>query len=158
MNSVLASGDTASAAGEKNGEEALSAGESAAKGRFLDTEDGKTLLAGYRRAVNILRIEEKKDGRAYAGPTDEALLTEHAEKVLAAAIDDVKARVTAAVAAEDFEGAMATLADLRAPVDAFFEAVTVNDKDPALRENRLKLLDEIRAATRGIADFDRIEG
>ncbi|MDI4658635.1 glycine--tRNA ligase subunit beta [Xanthobacter autotrophicus] len=126
--------------------------------RFLDTEDGKTLLAGYRRAVNILRIEEKKDGRAFTGPTNAALLKEPAEERLAAAIDDVKPRVAAAVAQEDFAAAMTALADLRAPVDAFFEAVTVNDPDPALRENRLKLLDEIRAATRGIADFDRIGG
>ncbi|UJX44554.1 glycine--tRNA ligase subunit beta [Xanthobacter sp. YC-JY1] len=125
---------------------------------FLATEDGKNLLAGYRRAVNILRIEEKKDGRAFAGPTVAALLKEPAEEHLAAAIDDVKARVSKAVAAEDFEAAMTALSDLRQPVDAFFDAVTVNDVDPALRENRLKLLDEIRAATRGIADFDRIEG
>ncbi|MFG1190909.1 glycine--tRNA ligase subunit beta [Xanthobacter flavus] len=125
---------------------------------FLATEDGKNLLAGYRRAVNILRIEEKKDGRAFAGPTVAALLKEPAEEHLAAAIDDVKARVSKAVAAEDFEAAMTALSDLRQPVDAFFDAVTVNDADPALRENRLKLLDEIRAATRGIADFDRIEG
>ncbi|WP_024279989.1 glycine--tRNA ligase subunit beta [Xanthobacter sp. 126] len=125
---------------------------------FLATEDGTNLLAGYRRAVNILRIEEKKDGRAFAGPTVAALLKEPAEEHLAAAIDDVKARVSKAVAAEDFEAAMTALSDLRQPVDAFFDAVTVNDADPALRENRLKLLDEIRAATRGIADFDRIEG
>ncbi|MEP9348906.1 glycine--tRNA ligase subunit beta [Xanthobacter sp. KR7-225] len=129
-----------------------------ALGRFLDTEDGKNLLAGYRRAVNILRIEEKKDGRAFAGPTDATLLKEPAEEKLAAAIDDVKRRVADAVAAEDYAAAMTALADLRAPVDAFFDAVTVNDKDEGLRENRLKLLDEIRAATRGIADFDRIEG
>lgn len=126
--------------------------------RFLETEDGKTLLAGYRRAVNILRIEEKKDGRAFTGPTNAALLKEPAEERLADAIEQVKRRVAAAVAAEDFETAMTALADLRGPVDAFFEAVTVNDPDPALRENRLKLLDEIRAATRGIADFDRIGG
>ena len=129
-----------------------------ALGRFLDTEDGRNLLAGYRRAVNILRIEEKKDGRAYEGPTSAALLKEPAEERLADAIEQVKRRVADAVAAEDFAAAMTALADLRAPVDAFFEAVTVNAPDPALRENRLKLLDEIRAATRGIADFDRIEG
>ncbi|QRG07526.1 glycine--tRNA ligase subunit beta [Xanthobacter dioxanivorans] len=129
-----------------------------ALGRFLDTEDGRTLLAGYRRAVNILRIEEKKDGKAYAGPTSAALLKEPAEERLADAIDTVKHRVAAAVQAEDFAAAMTALSDLRGPVDAFFEAVTVNDPDPALRENRLKLLDEIRAATRGIADFDRIAG
>ncbi len=126
--------------------------------RFLESEDGKTLLAGYRRAVNILRIEEKKDGRAYTGPTSAALLKEEAEEKLAAAMDDVKERVAAALAAENFEAAMTALADLRAPVDAFFEAVTVNAENPALRENRLKLLDEIRTATRAIADFDRIEG
>ena len=126
--------------------------------RFLETQDGKTLLAGYRRAVNILHIEEKKDGRRFAGPADATLLKEPAEERLAAAIENIKARVAAAVAGEDFETAMSALADLRAPVDAFFEAVTVNAPDPALRENRLRLLDEIRAATRGIADFDRIEG
>ncbi|MFG1303073.1 glycine--tRNA ligase subunit beta [Xanthobacter autotrophicus] len=126
--------------------------------RFLETEDGKTLLAGYRRAVNILRIEEKKDGRAFTGPTNAALLKEPAEERLADAIEQVKRRVATAAAAEDFETAMTALADLRGPVDAFFDAVTVNDPDPALRENRLKLLDEIRAATRGIADFDRIGG
>ncbi|WP_234053238.1 MULTISPECIES: glycine--tRNA ligase subunit beta [unclassified Xanthobacter] len=126
--------------------------------RFLESEDGKTLLAGYRRAVNILRIEEKKDGKSYKGPTEAALLKEEAEEKLAAAMDDVKERMATALAGEDFEAAMTALADLRAPVDAFFEAVTVNAEDPALRENRLKLLDEIRTATRAIADFDRIEG
>ncbi|MFH3481548.1 glycine--tRNA ligase subunit beta [Xanthobacter variabilis] len=126
--------------------------------RFLESEDGKTLLAGYRRAVNILRIEEKKDGKTYKGPTEAALLKEEAEEKLAAAMDDVKERMATALAGEDFEAAMTALADLRAPVDAFFEAVTVNAEDPALRENRLKLLDEIRTATRAIADFDRIEG
>ncbi|MFG1296991.1 glycine--tRNA ligase subunit beta [Xanthobacter variabilis] len=126
--------------------------------RFLESEDGKTLLAGYRRAVNILRIEEKKDGKTYKGPTEAALLKEEAEEKLAAAMDDVKERMATALAGEDFEAAMTALADLRAPVDAFFEAVTVNAENPALRENRLKLLDEIRTATRAIADFDRIEG
>lgn len=126
--------------------------------RFLETEDGKNLLAGYRRAVNILRIEEKKDGRAYAGPTNATLLKLAEEEKLASAIEDVKGRVARAVAAEDFEAAMTALADLRGPVDSFFDAVTVNAPEAELRENRLKLLDEIRAATRGIADFDRIEG
>ncbi|MDQ0503870.1 glycine--tRNA ligase subunit beta [Xanthobacter agilis] len=126
--------------------------------RFLESEDGKTLLAGYRRAASILRIEEKKDGKAFKGPTSAALLKEEAEEKLAAAIDDVKEHLAKTIAAEDFEGAMTALSDLRAPVDAFFEAVTVNAEDAALRENRLKLLDEIRTATRAIADFDRIEG
>ncbi|MEP9378074.1 glycine--tRNA ligase subunit beta [Aquabacter sp. CN5-332] len=126
--------------------------------RFLETEDGRTLLAGYRRAVNILRIEEKKDGARYEGPADARLLAEPAEERLAAAIETVKAQVKEAVAAEDFERAMGALSHLRAPVDAFFEAVTVNAPDPVLRINRLKLQDEIRSATRAIADFDRIEG
>lgn len=126
--------------------------------RFLETDDGRTLLAGYRRAVNILRIEEKKDGARYEGPADAALLAEPAEERLAAAIETVKGEAGRAVAVEDFKGAMAALSHLRAPVDAFFEAVTVNAADGALRANRLRLLDEIRSATRAIADFERIEG
>ncbi|MEP9369246.1 glycine--tRNA ligase subunit beta [Xanthobacter sp. VNH20] len=126
--------------------------------RFLETEDGKTLLAGYRRAVNILRIEEKKDGERYEGPADARFLVEPAEERLAAMIETVKPQVVEAVAQEDYAAAMAALAHLRGPVDTFFEAVTVNAPEPQLRINRLKLLDEIRASTRAIADFDRIEG
>ncbi|OYY21717.1 MAG: hypothetical protein B7Y65_04610 [Azorhizobium sp. 35-67-15] len=126
--------------------------------RFLETEDGKTLLAGYRRAVNILRIEEKKDGERYEGPADARFLVEPAEERLAAMIETVKPQVVEAVGREDYAAAMAALAHLRAPVDTFFEAVTVNASEPQLRINRLKLLDEIRASTRAIADFDRIEG
>ncbi|TCT02593.1 glycine--tRNA ligase subunit beta [Aquabacter spiritensis] len=125
---------------------------------FLETEDGRILLAGYRRAVNILRIEEKKDGARYAGPADARRLVEPAEERLAAAIETVKGQVAEAVAGEDFAAAMAALSHLRGPVDAFFEAVTVNATDGELRVNRLRLLDEIRDATRVIADFDRIEG
>ncbi len=126
--------------------------------RFLETEDGRTLLAGYRRAVNILRIEEKKDGARYEGPADARFLLEPAEERLAAAIERVKVQVAEAVAHEDYAQAMAALSHLRAPVDVFFEAVTVNAPDGTLRVNRLRLLDEIRAATRAIADFDRIDG
>ncbi len=129
-----------------------------ALGAFLETEDGKTLLAGYRRAVNILRIEEKKDGVRFQGPAEAKLLKEPAEEHLAAAIEGVKRQVAVAVKAEDYAAAMAALSHLRGPVDAFFDAVTVNAPEATLRVNRLKLLDEIRAATRGIADFDRIEG
>jgi len=129
-----------------------------ALGAFLETEDGKILLAGYRRAVNILRIEEKKDGVRFQGPAEAKLLAEPAEDHLAAAIEVVKRQVAVAVKAEDYAAAMAALSHLREPVDAFFDAVTVNAPEPGLRANRLKLLDEIRAATRGIADFDRIEG
>ncbi|GGF51864.1 glycine--tRNA ligase beta subunit [Azorhizobium oxalatiphilum] len=125
---------------------------------FLGTEDGRTLLAGYRRAVNILRIEEKKDGVAYKGPAEAKLLKEAAEEHLAAAIETVKHQVSEEVKHEHFAAAMGALSHLRGPVDAFFDAVIVNAPEAPLRANRLKLLDEIRSATRGIADFDRIEG
>ncbi|WP_018388546.1 glycine--tRNA ligase subunit beta [Ancylobacter sp. FA202] len=129
-----------------------------ALGRFLATEDGKNLLAGSKRAANILRIEEKKDGVAYEGGVDVVLLHEPEERALADAIAALGPQIEQALAREDFEAAMALLAGLRAPVDAFFEKVTVNAEDPVLRVNRLRLLADIRAATRSIADFDRIEG
>jgi len=129
-----------------------------ALGKFLDTEDGKNLLAGYKRATNIIRIEEKKDKREYSGAPDPALYKQDEEKALARAIDAAKAEATAAVEKEDFEGAMRAMAKLRPHVDAFFEKVTVNVEDQAVRENRLKLLNEIRAATRAVADFSKIEG
>lgn len=125
---------------------------------FLDTDDGRNLLAGTKRAANILRIEEKKDGRAYGGAPDAALFAQDEERALASAIDTAKADAAEAVAREDFAGAMAALARLRGAVDTFFAKVTVNADDPAVRENRLKLLNEIRAATRTVADFSRIEG
>jgi glycyl-tRNA synthetase beta chain len=133
-----------------------------ALGKFLDTEDGKNLLAGYKRATNIIRIEEKKDGREYVGRPDPALYRQQEEKALARAIDVAKQDASAAVAREDFEAAMRAMAKLRPHVDAFFDKVTVNVADGAdkekLRENRLKLLNEIRDATRAVADFSRIEG
>jgi glycyl-tRNA synthetase beta chain len=129
-----------------------------ALGRFLDTDDGANLLAGARRAQNILRIEEKKDQRAYDGEPDAGLLAEPQEKALAKAIAEVTKAARKSLETEDFEGAMTALARLRAPVDAFFDKVTVNAPDPALRENRLKLLAQIRAATLEVADFSRIEG
>jgi glycyl-tRNA synthetase beta chain len=129
-----------------------------ALGKFLDTEDGKNLLAGYKRATNIIRIEEKKDGREYTGAPDAKLYQQAEEKALAKAIDAARAEATRAVAAEDFEAAMRAMAKLRPHVDAFFDKVTVNINDKPLRENRLKLLNEIRAATRAVADFSRIEG
>ncbi|GEP05755.1 glycine--tRNA ligase beta subunit [Methylobacterium oxalidis] len=131
-----------------------------ALGRFLDTDDGKNLLAGAKRAANILRIEEKKDGRAYDGPPDAALIAQGLpeEQALAEALSAARAAASAAVAAEDFEGAMRALSSLRVPVDAFFDKVTVNADDPALRANRLALLNALRAATREVADFSRIEG
>jgi glycyl-tRNA synthetase beta chain len=129
-----------------------------ALGRFLDTEDGKNLLAGYRRAANILRIEEKKDGRAYDSAPDPALLSLPEESALADALRSAGAEAGRAVAAEDFEGAMRALSTLRAPVDAFFDKVTVNADAAALRANRLALLNALRVATREVADFSRIGG
>ena len=128
-----------------------------ALGKFLDTDDGKNLLAGTKRAANILRIEEKKDGRAYDGAPDATLYSLDEEKALAKAIDQVKVEAGAAVAKEDFAAAMSAMAKLRPAVDAFFDKVKVNDDDPKVRENRLKLLNEIRAATRAVADFSKIQ-
>jgi len=128
-----------------------------ALGKFLDTDDGKNLLAGTKRAANILRIEEKRDGKVYDGAPDPALYSLDEEKALAKAIDQVKAEASAAVAKEDFAGAMSALAKLRPAVDAFFDKVKVNDDDAKVRENRLKLLNEIRAATRAVADFSKIQ-
>ncbi|HEX7920173.1 MAG TPA: glycine--tRNA ligase subunit beta [Bradyrhizobium sp.] len=129
-----------------------------ALGKFLDSDDGKNLLAGTKRASNILSIEEKKDKRTFDGAPDAALYKLDEEKTLAKAIDQVKAEASAAVAKEDFAAAMSAMAKLRPAVDAFFDKVKVNDDDPKVRENRLKLLNEIRAATRAVADFSRIEG
>ncbi|MEA2896176.1 MAG: glycyl-tRNA synthetase beta chain, partial [Bradyrhizobium sp.] len=128
-----------------------------ALGKFLDTDDGKNLLAGTKRAANILRIEEKKDGKSYDGAPDASLYSLDEEKALAKAIDQVKTEASAAVAREDFAGAMSVMAKLRPAVDAFFDKVKVNDDDPKVRENRLKLLNEIRAATRAVADFSKIQ-
>jgi glycyl-tRNA synthetase beta chain len=125
--------------------------------KFLDTDDGKNLLAGTKRAANILRIEEKKDGKAYDGAPDAPLYSLAEEKALAKAIDQVKTDASTAVAKEDFAGAMSAIAKLRPAVDAFFDKVKVNDDDPKVRENRLKLLNEIRAATRAVADFSKIQ-
>lgn len=134
----------------------------AALGRFLETEDGKSLLAGYKRAANILKAEEKKDGEgAFAGAADLQLIAAAGlieEKALAVALAQATPKAEVAVAAEDYEGAMAALAELRPAVDAFFDKVTVNDPDPALRANRLKLLNQLREATRAVADFGRIAG
>ncbi|MDO8398195.1 MAG: glycine--tRNA ligase subunit beta [Bradyrhizobium sp.] len=128
-----------------------------ALGKFLDTDDGKNLLAGTKRAANILRIEEKKDGRAYSGAADVALYSLNEEKALAKAIDQVRDEAGAAVTKEDYAGAMSAIAKLRPAVDAFFEHVKVNDDNAQVRENRLKLLNEIRAATRAVADFSEIQ-
>jgi glycyl-tRNA synthetase beta chain len=129
-----------------------------ALGTFLGTDDGANLLAGVKRASNILSIEEKKDKTSYTGEPDGDLLVEPAERALAAAIAKAKFDTAAAINVESFTGAMNALAELRAPVDTFFDKVTVNDKDANLRSNRLRLLSEIRAATLNVADFSRIAG
>jgi glycyl-tRNA synthetase beta chain len=126
--------------------------------KLLDTDDGKNLLAGYRRATNIIRIEEKRDNYHYSGEPD-AQLYRHAEEwALASGIETAHRNAQAALAREDFGAAMSAMANLRPAVDAFFETVTVNVDEVAIRSNRLKLLNQIREATRAVADFSRIEG
>jgi glycyl-tRNA synthetase beta chain len=123
---------------------------------FLATDDGTALLAGFTRAANILKAEEKKEGRGFEGEIDQALLAEPAETALAAALAVAEAKAADAVAVEDFAAAMAALAALRAPVDSFFDEILVNTENAELRENRLRLLTAIRAVCHTVADFGRI--
>ncbi len=125
---------------------------------FLDSDDGANLLTAYKRASNIVRIEEKKDGKAYDEAAHTALLSAGEEKALHEALTVATRESAAALAAEDFAGAMAALARLRRPVDDFFDKVTVNCDDAALRVNRLRLLSQIRTTLHGVADFSEIEG
>lgn len=128
---------------------------------FVETDDGAALLAGYRRAANILSAEEKKGfdlGAALNEVQGAVTVSAPEEHALIAAIESAEAESAAALEAENFSGAMSALALLRAPVDAFFEAVVVNDKDPIVRRNRLVLLSRIRAAADAVADFSRLEG
>lgn len=118
---------------------------------FVGTEDGTNLLAGYKRAANILKKETFEAGAVNLAP-------EPAEAALIAALDAAEPKADAAIVAEEFTAAMAALATLRAPIDAFFEAVTVNADDPAIRAARLGLLDRFRAAVHKVADFSKIEG
>ena len=129
-----------------------------ALGEFLETNDGANLLAGLKRAASILAIEEKKDKTSYDGDYDIKLLQAPEELALAAAIESTKQDTSAAIAVENFKGAMRALAELRRPVDAFFEKVTVNVEDQKVRQNRLRLLSQIRAATMRVADFSKIAG
>ena len=125
---------------------------------FLETDDGQNLLAGVKRASNILKIEEKKDGRSFTGAPETKLLLQGDEKDLNRAVSQSEANAKRAVEAEDFVSAMGHIAKLRGPVDQFFDKVTVNADDPTFRENRLKLLNRIREATLAVADFSKIEG
>ena len=124
---------------------------------FLATDDGANLLVAHRRASNIVRIEEKRDGRAYGGVPDSDRLQQHEEQTLYFRLTSVGDEIAGALGREAFTEAMAALAKLRRPVDAFFDRVTVNTDDPRLRENRLRLLAQIRSALGTVADFSLIE-
>lgn len=126
--------------------------------RFVDEEDGANLLTACKRAGSILAIEEKKDNASYSADADPSAFAVDAERALHEALSRASAAASRAVEAEDFSAATQALATLRAPVDRFFDEVTVNADDAALRANRLRLLAGIRAATAGVADFSRIEG
>ena len=128
---------------------------------FLQTDDGANLLVGYRRAANILKIEEKKDKKEkgeYRFPPDVGALAQAEEKALQAALLSAQEAIAKLLQREDFAGAMSEMAKLRAPVDRFFDKVTVNADDKTLRENRLKLLAQIVATAHQVADFSKVEG
>jgi glycyl-tRNA synthetase beta chain len=125
---------------------------------FLKADEGANLLAGYKRAANILKAEEKKDKAAFDGEPNPALFKAAEDKALAHALSAAQARITEEIKSERFVEAMGVMAGLRAPVDAFFEGVKVNDDDPKVRENRLKLLSRLRATLHLVADFSKIEG
>ena len=125
---------------------------------FLDSEDGANLLIAYRRATNILKIEEKKDGQNYRDEPKKSLLAQEEEKTLFKALSDIAPILDEAIADERFDDVMVTLSKLRSNVDSFFDTVTVNCKDEAIRANRLRLLSKIRGALDRVADFSKIEG
>ena len=125
---------------------------------FLKTDEGANLLAGYKRAANILKAEEKKDKTSFDGDPDPDALVLPEEKALFVELATAGELVRAEIERERFVEAMGVMSRLRGPVDAFFDKVTVNDKDPALRQNRLKLLSRLRATLHLVADFSKIEG
>jgi len=125
---------------------------------FLKSEDGANLLVAFRRAANILKIEEQKDGVRYEPPPDPGLLRLPEERALHAALAEAEGAIERALCEERFEEAMRLLARLRPIVDAFFDKVTVNAPEPELRANRLRLLAAIPATLGRVADFSRIEG
>ena len=116
------------------------------------------MLIGYRRAANILRIEEKKDGCQYDGEVDSDYFKQNQERTLNIGLSEANGAITKAIHEEDFASAMRALAELRGPIDAFFEKVTVNVEDDFQRVNRLKLLNGIRVALEEVADFSKIQG
>jgi glycyl-tRNA synthetase beta chain len=125
---------------------------------FLTSDDGANLLVAYRRAGNIVSIEERRDARGYGGELDPALLRQPEERALADCLEEVSSRAGTLLADEEFERTMTELARLRRPIDDFFDRVTVNCGEAALRENRLRLLSRIRATLDQVADFSQIEG
>jgi len=125
---------------------------------FVSTDDGANMLAAHKRATNILRIEEKKDGCSYAGTADQSVFVDDAERNLFAALNAAGAASAALLRDEKFQDAMVELAKLRGPLDGFFEDVMVNADDKKVRENRLKLLSQIQSVMGEIADFSKIEG
>jgi glycyl-tRNA synthetase beta chain len=125
---------------------------------FLASEDGTNLLVAYRRAGSIVSIEERRDGRRYDGEVNRALLRQPEERALVDRLDKVGSRAGTLLAVEGFERAMTELARLRGPIDDFFDTVTVNCDEAALRENRLRLLSRVQATLNQLADFSQIEG
>ncbi len=129
---------------------------------FLESEDGANLLTAYRRAANIVRAEQKKDDEVYAGAAYDASLaqgkTNGVEAALWTTLEDVEKRAGSSLDEEQFAEAMSSLAQLRQPVDKFFDDVTVNVDDPDLRRNRLRLLAHIQQVMDNVADFSEIEG
>ena len=127
--------------------------------KFLDTDDGANLLVAYRRAANIVAIEQRRDGRSYDDRDDDPALFDQAEeRSLSRALGDIGGQAGELVLREEFDAAMERLASMRRPVDEFFDKVTVNTDDRALRENRLRLLSRIRNVMNQVADFSQIEG
>jgi len=125
---------------------------------FLDNENGANLLAAYTRASNILAAEEKKDGARFDGAPSSSIFEQPEEEALFAALEAAEPKVNKALKEEAFAAVMQALSALRGPLDAYFDGVMVNAEDDALRENRLKTLNRIRAAILQVADFERIEG
>ncbi len=125
---------------------------------FLTTDDGENLLQGFKRANNILTQAEEKDGVEYSFGADVKFAEHDAEKALFSALDTAEATIAPAMQAEDFETAMQAMAALRAPIDAFFEAVQINADNQIIRRNRLNLLSRIRTICLSVADLTRIEG
>jgi glycyl-tRNA synthetase beta chain len=125
---------------------------------FLKTDDGENLLQGFKRAANILSQAEEKDGVEYSYGADIKFAETDAERALFDALDQAESTITPAMKAEDFAAAMTAMAALRAPIDAFFEAVQVNTDNPVIRRNRLNQLSRIRAICMSVADLTRLDG